>query len=78
MAWFFVGMVAARVLISVLFVLVSIRIVIGLVNRGRERHREWHSKRAEETLKRRFAEGKVDIGEYRDRLAVLREADPIS
>jgi uncharacterized membrane protein len=73
MGLFFIGLGVLKLLITVFVVLLVVKLGLYAFSAFHERSERSAEGKAEQTLRRRFAEGEIEAADYRERLKVLRE-----
>jgi len=72
MILFFIGLGIMKLLVTAFIVLLAVKLGVWAFAAYDERGERSAMGKAEQLLRRRFAEGEIEAQEYRDRLAVLR------
>ena len=72
MGLFFIGLGIMKLLVTVFVILLIVKLGSWAFAAYEERGARSAEGKAEQLLRRRFAEGEIEAQEYRERLAVLR------
>ena len=73
MGLFLFGLGVLKLLVTAFILLLIVKLGLYAIAAFHERSERCAAGRAEQTLRRRFAEGEIEASDYRERLKVLRE-----